>query len=110
MELNGLTQFTHGAELIRIDMDNVHLVTGHSVYKCGQDPCASIWIGVNADQSCCQLRLRTAPRPRSLNAQDAFWPIPDLISCAGVTGGVGVTCHAHATQNMHHNVFSLGMQ
>ena len=31
-------------------------------------------------------------------AQDAFRPIPGLISCAGATGSVGVTCHAHATQ------------
>ena len=32
---------------------------------------------------------------QSLNVQDA---IPGLISCAGVTGSVGITCHAHATQ------------
>ena len=32
------------------------------------------------------------------NAQDAFWPIPGLISCAGVTGSVGITRHARATQ------------
>ena len=31
-------------------------------------------------------------------AQDAFRPIPGLISCAGATGSVGVACHAHATQ------------
>ena len=31
-------------------------------------------------------------------AQDAFWPMPGPISCAGATGSVGVTCHAHATQ------------
>ena len=30
-------------------------------------------------------------------AQDAFRPIPDLISCAGVTGSVGITRHARAT-------------
>ena len=30
--------------------------------------------------------------------QDAFRPIPGLISCAGVTGSVGITRHAHATQ------------
>ena len=32
---------------------------------------------------------------QSPNAQDAFRPIPGLISCAGVTGSVGITCHAH---------------
>ena len=31
-------------------------------------------------------------------SQDVFLPIPGLISCAGVTGSVGVTHHAHATQ------------
>ena len=31
-------------------------------------------------------------------APDAFRPMPGLISCAGATGSVGVTCHAHATQ------------
>jgi len=35
---------------------------------------------------------------QSLNVQDPFRPIPGLISCAGVTGSVGITCHAHATQ------------
>ena len=35
---------------------------------------------------------------QSPNAQDTFRPIPGLISCAGVTGSVGVTRHAHATQ------------
>ena len=35
---------------------------------------------------------------QSPNVQDAFWPIPGLISCAGVTGSVGITCHARATQ------------
>ena len=35
---------------------------------------------------------------QSPDAQDAFRPIPGLISCAGATGSVGVTCHAHATQ------------
>ena len=32
------------------------------------------------------------------NAQDAFGPIPGLISCAGVTESVGITHHACATQ------------
>ena len=32
------------------------------------------------------------------NTQDAFWPIPGLISCAGETGSVGITHHARATQ------------
>ena len=27
-----------------------------------------------------------------------FWPIPGLISHAGVTGSEGTTCHVHATQ------------
>ena len=27
-----------------------------------------------------------------------FWPIPGLISCAGVTGSVGITCDARAPQ------------
>ena len=35
---------------------------------------------------------------QSPDVQDAFRPIPGLISCAGTTGSVGVTCHAHATQ------------
>ena len=32
------------------------------------------------------------------NAYDAFRPIPGLIGCAGVTGSVGITRHACATQ------------
>ena len=35
---------------------------------------------------------------QSPNAQDVFRPIPGLISCAGVTGSVGITRHARATQ------------
>ena len=35
---------------------------------------------------------------QSLNGQDAFWPIPGLLSCAGVTGSVGVLHHARTTQ------------
>ena len=35
---------------------------------------------------------------QSPDVQDAFRPIPGLISCTGATGSVGVTCHAHATQ------------
>ena len=35
---------------------------------------------------------------QSLIVQDMFQPIPGLISCVGVTGSVGITCHAHATQ------------
>ena len=35
---------------------------------------------------------------QSLSAQDAFRPIPGLISCTGVTRRVGVTCRAHAAQ------------
>ena len=35
---------------------------------------------------------------QSPNVQDTFWPMPGLISCAGVTGSVGITRHAHATQ------------
>ena len=35
---------------------------------------------------------------QSPNAQDAFRPMPGLFSCAGVTGSVGVLCHAHITQ------------
>ena len=35
---------------------------------------------------------------QSLIAQDTFRLIPGLISCTGVTGSVGVTCHTHATQ------------
>ena len=35
---------------------------------------------------------------QTLNAQDMFWPIPGLIGCTGVTGSVGATYHAHATQ------------
>ena len=35
---------------------------------------------------------------QSPTAQDTFRPIPGLISCAGVTGSVGITCHARATQ------------
>ena len=31
---------------------------------------------------------------QSPDAQDTFWPIPGLISYAGVTGNVGITCHA----------------
>ena len=31
---------------------------------------------------------------QSPDVQDAFRPIPGLISCAGATGSVGVTCHA----------------
>ena len=30
-------------------------------------------------------------------SQDVFLPIPGLIRCAGVTGSVGITRHAHAT-------------
>ena len=33
---------------------------------------------------------------QSSNAQKAFRPIPGLISCAGVTRSVGITCHAWA--------------
>ena len=32
---------------------------------------------------------------KSPNAQDAFLPIPGVISCAGVTGSGRITCHAH---------------
>ena len=35
---------------------------------------------------------------RSPIAQDAFRPMPGLITCTGATRSVGVTCHAHATQ------------
>ena len=35
---------------------------------------------------------------QSPNAQVVFWPIPGLISCTGVTGSVGITRHACATQ------------
>jgi len=35
---------------------------------------------------------------QSPNAQDAFRPIPGLISCAGVTESVGITRHVRATQ------------
>ena len=35
---------------------------------------------------------------QSPDVQDVFQPIPGLISCAGVTGSVGITCHARATQ------------
>ena len=35
---------------------------------------------------------------QSPNAQDAFRPIPGLISCARVTESVGITRHARATQ------------
>ena len=35
---------------------------------------------------------------QSPNVQDVFRPIPGLISCAGVTGSVGITRHARATQ------------
>ena len=43
----GLTQFTYGAALTRIKWIT-RPATGYSVYKCRQDPCASIRIGVNA--------------------------------------------------------------
>ena len=33
---------------------------------------------------------------QSLNAQDAFRPMPGLFSCAGVTGSVGVLHHVYA--------------
>ena len=32
---------------------------------------------------------------QSPNAQDVFWPIPGLISCAGVTGSVGIQLHLY---------------
>jgi len=35
---------------------------------------------------------------QSPNVQDAFRSIPGLISCAGVTGSVGITRHVYATQ------------
>ena len=35
---------------------------------------------------------------QSPNAQDTFWPMPGLFSCAGVTGSVGVLHHARITQ------------
>jgi len=35
---------------------------------------------------------------QSPSVQDAFRPIPGLISCAEVTGSVGITRHAHTTQ------------
>ena len=35
---------------------------------------------------------------QSPNAQDAYQPIPGLISCAGVTESVGITRYARATQ------------
>ena len=35
---------------------------------------------------------------QSPDVQDTFQPIPGLISCAGVTGSVGITRHACATQ------------
>ena len=46
-------------------------------------------------------RPQTILRPRCKqlpNAQDVFWPLPGLSSCAGVTGSVGITRHARATQ------------
>ena len=33
---------------------------------------------------------------QSPDVQDAYRPIPGLISYAGAIGSVGVTCHAHA--------------
>ena len=35
---------------------------------------------------------------QSPNMQDTFRPTPGLISCAGVTGSVGITHHTRATQ------------
>ena len=32
---------------------------------------------------------------QSPNKQDVFQPIPDLISCAGVTGSVGIQLHLY---------------
>ena len=32
---------------------------------------------------------------KSPTTQDAFWPIPGLISCAGVAGSWGLLSHAH---------------
>ena len=34
---------------------------------------------------------------KSPNAQDAFLPIPGVISCTGVTGSGRITCHGQAT-------------
>ena len=46
---------------------------------------------------------------QSPDAQDTFWPIPGLISRAGVTGSVGITRHARAAQmcNVHVSPLSL---
>ena len=38
---------------------------------------------------------------QSLITQDVFQPIPGLISCAGVTGSVGVHAHTHAHTHTH---------
>ena len=41
-----------------------------------------------------QMALRPAVDVKqSPNAQDVFRPIPGLVSCAGVTGSVGITRH-----------------
>ena len=38
----------------------------------------------------------------TVTVQDVFRPIPGLISCAGVTGSVGVTRHARAAHDFVH--------
>jgi len=40
-------------------------------------------------------RLGNITEKPAANVQDAFQPIPGLISYAGVTGSVGITRHAH---------------
>ena len=50
------------------------------------------------EQSMNHISLNTKGRPRcyvkSPTVQDAFWPIPDVISYAGVTGSWGLLSHA----------------
>ena len=42
-----------------------------------------------------RLRPLGVDAKQSPNAQDTFWPI---LGCTGVTGSVGITCHACAAQ------------
>ena len=50
--------------------------------------------------------------PNTLNVQDAFWPIPGLISCAGVTECVGihvmrVQCRSLALALSSHTTYGI---
>ena len=71
-----------------------------SVYTCACT-CICTYTGIENHNSLRRERPSGLDVKQSPNVQDAFRPIPGLISWAGVTGSVGITCHARATQMVH---------